>query len=45
MSEMLRTMASRSFFLRVSSRYSSSKLTSKWSSMAVLPRPVTMMMF
>ena len=31
-------------FVRDSSRYSSSKLTSKWSSMADLPRPVTMMM-
>src|ERR1035441_2261426 len=45
MSVMPRTMASNSFFLRDSSRYSSSKLTSKWSSMALFPRPVTMMMF
>ena len=36
MSEMLCTIASRSFFCRDSSRYSSSKLTSKWSSMARL---------
>ena len=45
MSEIPRTMANRSFLPRVSSRFSSSKLTSKWSSMAVFPRPVTMMMF
>ena len=41
MSEIARTSASSSSLLRRSSRCSSSKLTSKWSSMAVLPRPVT----
>ena len=42
---MLRTKATRSSRPRASSRCSSSKLTSKWSSIALLPRPVTMMMF
>src|SRR5262245_62081105 len=44
MLEMARTCSSRSVLPRSSSRLSSSYETSKWSSIAFLPRPVTMMM-